>query len=93
MSAENLSAAVFGGLASALRYTDKGWIFFLQAFMSSACLAYFVGPEVVKLIKEYAGFAVGFGAVYFLLAYFGLEILNKGRTFIRAIRVTKKWKE
>lgn len=92
MFSENLSAAALGGLASALRYTKNGWIYFLQVFISSACLAYFVGPEVVKLIKEYFGFAVGFGAVYFLTAYMGSEILDKATNIIKAIQVTKKWK-
>lgn len=93
MVSENLSAAALGGLASALRYTKNGWIYFFQVFISSACLAYFVGPEVVKLIKEYFGFAVGFGAVYFIIAYMGSEILDKATQVIRAIQVTKKWKQ
>lgn len=92
MFSENLSAAILGGFASALRYTKQGWITFFQIFISSACLAYFVGPEVVSLLKEYAGLTFGVGAVYFLLAYTGSELLRKLTSFIRAFQVSKKWK-
>ena len=44
MIVEHLSAAALGALASALRYTKKGWVFFVQVLLSSACLAFFVGP-------------------------------------------------
>lgn len=92
MFSENISAAVLGGLASALRYTKSGWIYFFQVFISSACLAYFVGPEVIKLVQSYFGFALGVGAVYFLIAYMGSELLDKASKIIKAIQVTKKWK-
>lgn len=92
MISENLSAAALGGLASALRYQKQGWIVFFQVLISSACLAYFVGPEIVMFVSDNMGFTVGYGAVYFLVAYMGAEILDKGVKFIRAVRVTNKWK-
>jgi hypothetical protein len=88
----SISAAALGGIASALRYTKNGCTHFVQVLLSSACLAYFVGPEIIRLSHQHFGISVSVGAVYFLTAYFGTEILNKIATSIKALQVTKKWK-
>ena len=90
MIVEHLSAAALGALASALRYTKKGWVFFVQVLLSSACLAFFVGPEIVIWAQFYLGFKVSKGAVFFLTSYFATELLSKAHVMLQAIRVTKK---
>lgn len=92
MVSENLSAAALGGLASALRYHKQGWIVFLQVFITGTMFSFYATPDAVELLHVYTGIAISLGTMYFLLAFFGSEILAKVRSFIRAFRVSSIWK-
>lgn len=91
MAYDNLLAEIMGGLLSGLRYIKQGWIMFAQVAITGAALAHFVGADVARLVLQYSGIAISYGATLFLTAYFGPDLLDKANTAIRAFRVSKLW--
>jgi hypothetical protein len=93
MAYDNLAAEIIGGLLSGLRYVKQGWIMVAQVSITGAALAHFVGADVARMILQYSGMAISYGATLFLTAYFGPDLLDKGNTFIKAARVSKLWNQ
>lgn len=93
MAYENLIAEAVGGLLSGARYIKHGWLMFLQVSLSGAALAHFVGADVARLVLQYTSVAISYGAVLFLTAYFGADMLEKVTTFIKVFRVSKLWNQ
>ena len=91
MAYDNLAAEAIGGLLSGLRYVRQGWITVLQVSCSGWALAHFVGADVARLVLQYSGVAISYGAVLFLTAYLGPTALDRINVFIRAFQVSKIW--
>lgn len=93
MPYDNLLAEVVGGLLSGLRYVKQGWIMVAQVAITGAALAHFVGADVARIILQYSGVAISYGATLFLTAYFGPDLLDKINVFIKGFRVSRLWNQ
>lgn len=93
MAYDNLAAEIVGGLLSGLRYVKQGWIMVAQVAITGAALAHFVGADVARLVLQYSGVAISYGATLFLTAYFGPDLLDRAHTFIKAAKVSKLWNQ
>lgn len=93
MAYDNLAAEAIGGLLSGLRFVKHGWVMVFQVSVTGACLAHFVGADVARLVLQYSGIAISYGATLFLTAYFGPDLLDKANMFIKAFRVSKLWNQ
>jgi len=91
MAYENIIAELVGGALSGMRYFKQGWVMVCQAGFSGAALAHFVGADVARLVLQYSGVAISYGAVLFLTAYLGPTVLERANQFIRAFKVSRKW--
>jgi hypothetical protein len=91
MAYDNLAAEIIGGLLSGLRYIRQGWIMVVQVAITGAALAHFVGADVARLVLQYSGVAISYGAVLFLTAYLGPTALDRAHLFIKAFQVSKLW--
>jgi hypothetical protein len=91
MAYDNLAAEVIGGILSGLRFVKQGWLVVVQVAVTGAMLAHFVGADVARLVLQYSGIAISYGAALFLTAYFGPDVLEKGNMFIKAFRVSRLW--
>lgn len=86
---ENLLAALIGGLVSAMRHRDN--IFkAMRVALTGFALAYFAASDVAYYVNE-LGFAVSTGAAFFLVGYFGADLLDKAVYIIRIYKETKQW--
>lgn len=92
MAYENILAEAVGGLLSGSRYFKEGWVKVIQVAATGWGLAHFVGADIAKLVLHYTNVTLGYGAVLFLVAYFGPTALDKGHSFIKALQVTQLWK-
>ena len=90
---ENVVAEAVGGALSGLRYVKQGWITVLQVSLSGFALAHFAGADVARLVLQYSGVAISYGATLFLVSYLGSTALERATTFIRAFRVSKLWNQ
>lgn len=88
---DNLLAEAVGGLLSGLRYVKQGWIMVFQVAFSGAALAHFVGADIARLVLQYSGVAISYGAVLFLVSYLGPAALDRANLFIKAFQVSKLW--
>lgn len=93
MAYDNIAAEAIGGLLAGLRYFKQGWIMMLQVALSGWALAHFVGADVARMILQYSGVAISYGAVLFLTAYFGPTLLNRGIMFLKAFQVSRLWNQ
>lgn len=91
MAYDNLAAEVVGGMLSGLRFVKQGWLTVAQVSITGVMLAHFVGADVARLVLQYSGIAISYGATLFLTAYFGPDVLEKGNMFIKAFRVSRLW--
>jgi len=91
MAYENVIAEVVGGALSGLRYVKQGWVMVFQVALSGTALAHFVGADVARLVLQYSGVAISYGAVLFLVSYLGPTALDRANLFIRAFKVSKVW--
>lgn len=89
---DNLAAEAIGGLLSGLRYFKQGWVIMIQVALSGATLAHFVGADIARLVLQYSGVAISYGAVLFLTAYLGPTALDRANLFIKAFQVSSLWK-
>lgn len=90
---DNLVAEAIGGLLSGLRYMKQGWLMVFQVALSGAALAHFVGADIARLVLQYSGVAISYGAILFLTAYLGPTALDRANTFIKAFQVSRLWNQ
>jgi hypothetical protein len=90
---DNIIAEAVGGFLSGLRYVKQGWIVFFQISFSGWGLAHFVGADIARMVLQYSGVALSYGAVLFLVAYLGPTALERATTFIKAFKVSKLWQQ
>lgn len=88
---DNLIAEVVGGALSGARYIKQGWLTVIQVALSGTFLAHFVGADIARLVLQYSGVAISYGAVLFLTAYLGPTALERAQLFIKAFQVSKLW--
>jgi hypothetical protein len=93
MAYDNIVAEVVGGMLSGLRYVKQGWVTVMQVAFSGMALAHFVGADVARLVLQYSGVAISYGAVLFLVSYLGPTALERATLFIRAFKVSKLWNQ
>ena len=91
MAYENIIAEIVGGALSGLRYVKESYILAVQVALSGSALAHFVGADIARLVLQYSGVAISYGAVLFLTAYLGPTVLERANQFIRAFKVSRKW--
>jgi len=91
MAYENIIAEIVGGALSGLRYVKESYILAVQVALSGSALAHFVGADIARLVLQYSGVAISYGAVLFLTAYLGPTALDKANMFIKAFQVSRLW--
>jgi hypothetical protein len=89
---EHLFAAFLGALISALRHSRAGLMRALKVALSGFTLAYFVAADVVGLSAQFLSVSISHGAAFFLVAYFGADLLEKTAYLIQSYRAATKWK-
>lgn len=89
---ENIFAAAAGSFVSALRHTRSSLFKAVKVGLTGFALAYFTALDLAQLAHEYISVSISSGAAFFLVAYFGAELLEKAVFFIQSYRVAAKWK-
>lgn len=92
MAFENIIAEAVGGILSGSRYFNEGWLRVVQVAATGWGLAHFVGADIAKLVLHYTSVTLSYGAMLFLVAYFGPTALEKVHSLIKAFQVTQLWK-
>lgn len=90
---DNIVAELVGGFLSGLRYVKQGWLMVAQVALSGAALAHFVGADIARLVLQYSGVAISYGAVLFLVSYLGPTALERAHSFIKAFQVSRLWNQ
>jgi hypothetical protein len=93
MAYDNIAAEVIGGMLSGLRYVKQGWLMVFQVALTGATLAHFVGADIARLVLQYSGVAISYGAILFLVSYLGPTALDRANMFIKAFQVSKLWNQ
>lgn len=88
---DQIAAAAIGSAISALRLKKQGWISVSQALVTGFCCSYYLADDVIIALRQNFDIILSYGAVYFLIAYFGSEILQRVLLIIKTFRVSKKW--
>lgn len=76
MSLENFFASVAGAATAATGYYKRGAIVVAHVFLTSFFLAFYGGPDLIKLVAASTGFVMSNGVAHFLTAYYGSSILD-----------------
>ena len=89
---DHVLAAVMGSLVSAMRHTKQGTMKVLKVALTGFCLAYFTALDVADIINSTFAISMSYGASFFLVSYFGAELLERLVFIIRSYQAASKWK-
>lgn len=91
MALENFFASLAGAATAAGSYYRRGAFVVGHIFLTSFFLAFYGGPDLIKLVAATTGFVMSNGVAHFLTAYYGSSILDYLGSNLKGLIV--KWKK